>query len=170
MVGGSYTSANIVALCGNSYDWIAMMTRLHVKKFWTRWGWKVIRWPNPGTFASTSWLIYQCGIDVDALVNTWCCQFHGFWICLSYKMLHYWSCQIGKNKVFLRAGQMAELDARRTEVLVKAARVIQRQIRTFIARKEFLLLRKAAIYLQSRWRGIICCLLLLRCTWFIDFP
>ncbi|CAA6666193.1 unnamed protein product [Spirodela intermedia] len=59
----------------------------------------------------------------------------------------------GKNKVFLRAGQMAELDARRTEVLVKAARVIQRQIRTHIARKEFVLLRKAAIHLQSRWRG-----------------
>ncbi|MQL94233.1 hypothetical protein Taro_026885 [Colocasia esculenta] len=61
--------------------------------------------------------------------------------------------QIGKNKVFLRTGQMAELDARRAEVLGKAARIIQRQICTHIARKEFLFLRKSAIRLQSRWRG-----------------
>ncbi|MQL92688.1 hypothetical protein Taro_025315 [Colocasia esculenta] len=64
---------------------------------------------------------------------------------------------IGKSKVFLRAGQMAELDARRAEVLGRAARTIQRQIRTHIARKEFLLLRKAAIHLQSLWRGKLAC-------------
>ena len=50
---------------------------------------------------------------------------------------------------------MAELDARRAEVLGRAARIIQRQIRTYIARKEFLMLRKAAIHLQARWRGIL---------------
>ncbi|XP_039117224.1 myosin-17-like isoform X1 [Dioscorea cayenensis subsp. rotundata] len=61
--------------------------------------------------------------------------------------------QIGKTKVFLRAGQMAELDARRAEVLGRAARTIQRQIRTHIARKEFIKMRKAAILLQSHWRG-----------------
>ncbi|GAV72973.1 Myosin_head domain-containing protein/IQ domain-containing protein/DIL domain-containing protein/Myosin_N domain-containing protein [Cephalotus follicularis] len=61
--------------------------------------------------------------------------------------------QIGKAKVFLRAGQMAELDARRAEVLGNAARTIQRQIRTYIASKEFIALRKAAINLQSYWRG-----------------
>ncbi|KAI9081193.1 hypothetical protein K1719_036952 [Acacia pycnantha] len=62
--------------------------------------------------------------------------------------------QIGKAKVFLRAGQMAELDARRAVVLGNAARTIQRQIRTYIARKEFIELRQAAIYLQSNLRGI----------------
>ena len=61
--------------------------------------------------------------------------------------------QMGKSKVFLRAGQMAELDARRTEVLGNAARMIQLQIRTFIARKEFIALRKASILFQSHWRG-----------------
>ncbi|MBA0806810.1 hypothetical protein Gohar_022660 [Gossypium harknessii] len=61
---------------------------------------------------------------------------------------------VGKTKIFLRAGQMAELDARRAEVLGNAARTIQRQIRTYIARKEFIELRKAAIMLQSHWRGI----------------
>ncbi|XP_038987195.1 myosin-17-like isoform X1 [Phoenix dactylifera] len=65
--------------------------------------------------------------------------------------------QIGKNKVFLRGGQMAELDARRAEVLGRAARTIQRQIRTHIARKQFLMLRKAAIHLQAHWRGRLAC-------------
>lgn len=65
--------------------------------------------------------------------------------------------QIGKTKVFLRAGQMAELDARRAEVLGHAARTIQRLIRTYIARKEFISLRKAAITMQSHWRGKMAC-------------
>lgn len=73
--------------------------------------------------------------------------------CVSYTGLHDWPWQIGKTKVFLRAGQMAELDARRTEVLGRAARAIQRRIRTYITRKQFLTLRKSAIYVQSRWRG-----------------
>lgn len=63
--------------------------------------------------------------------------------------------QMGKMKVFLRAGQMAELDARRAEVLGNAARIIQRQIRTYIARKEFITTRQAAIQMQSCWRGIL---------------
>lgn len=49
---------------------------------------------------------------------------------------------------------MAELDSRRAEVLGNAARIIQRLIRTYIARKEFIALRKAAVVLQSYWRGI----------------
>ncbi|KAG7021176.1 Myosin-9 [Cucurbita argyrosperma subsp. argyrosperma] len=61
--------------------------------------------------------------------------------------------QIGKTKVFLRAGQMAELDARRAEVLSNAAKTIQRRTRTHIARKQFIALRKATIHVQSRWRG-----------------
>ncbi|KAH6828513.1 myosin family protein with Dil [Perilla frutescens var. hirtella] len=65
--------------------------------------------------------------------------------------------QLGKTKVFLRAGQMAELDARRAEVLGKAARTIQRQIRTYIDRKEFVSLRQAAILLQSCWRAMSAC-------------
>ncbi|CAL5398354.1 unnamed protein product [Camellia sinensis] len=60
--------------------------------------------------------------------------------------------QIGKTKVFLRAGQMAELDARRTEVLANAARHIQRLIRTYLTRKEFITLRGATIHMQKLWR------------------
>ncbi|KAJ9551199.1 hypothetical protein OSB04_015244 [Centaurea solstitialis] len=65
--------------------------------------------------------------------------------------------QIGKTKVFLRAGQMAELDARRAEVLGNAAKIIQRQMRTYIARKEYFLLRRAAIQLQACWRALSAC-------------
>ncbi|KAJ4792621.1 hypothetical protein LUZ62_043867 [Rhynchospora pubera] len=61
--------------------------------------------------------------------------------------------QIGKTKVFLRAGQMAELDARRTEVLSAAAKTIQCKILTHIARKKFLVLRETSIYMQSFCRG-----------------
>ncbi|KAG5152142.1 hypothetical protein JHK84_028614 [Glycine max] len=65
--------------------------------------------------------------------------------------------QIGKTKVFLRAGQMAELDARRAQVLGNAAKVIQRCVRTHQARKHYLALRKKSIYVQSRWRGRLAC-------------
>ncbi|XP_011080138.1 myosin-6-like [Sesamum indicum] len=61
--------------------------------------------------------------------------------------------QIGKTKVFLRAGQMAELDARRTEVLGRSASIIQRKIRSYMARKSFILLRRSAIFFQSVCRG-----------------
>ncbi|KQK13225.1 myosin-12 isoform X2 [Brachypodium distachyon] len=61
--------------------------------------------------------------------------------------------QIGKTKVFLRAGQMAELDARRAEVLANAVRLIQRRIRTHLMRKEFTNLRKASIQTQKFWRA-----------------
>ncbi|KAK6775411.1 hypothetical protein RDI58_026412 [Solanum bulbocastanum] len=76
------------------------------------------------------------------------------------KILEKWGLkgfQIGKTKVFLRAGQMAELDARRAEVLNNAAKVLQRRIRTHIARNQFLALRKAAISLQSLCRGKLAC-------------
>ncbi|KAL9687837.1 hypothetical protein QQ045_032244 [Rhodiola kirilowii] len=56
--------------------------------------------------------------------------------------------QIGKTKVFLRAGQMAELDAFRTEVLGRSARMIQRRVRSYLCRKKFLLLRDSAIQIQ----------------------
>ncbi|GAV57235.1 Myosin_head domain-containing protein/IQ domain-containing protein/DIL domain-containing protein [Cephalotus follicularis] len=61
--------------------------------------------------------------------------------------------QIGKTKVFLRAGQMAELDARRSEVLGRSASIIQRKLRSYIGRKNFLLLRQSAIQIQALCRG-----------------
>lgn len=61
--------------------------------------------------------------------------------------------QIGKTKVFLRAGQMAELDAWRTEILGNSAKVIQLKTKTRIARKRFVSMRKASIRVQAFWRG-----------------
>ncbi|KAK4366137.1 hypothetical protein RND71_014017 [Anisodus tanguticus] len=61
--------------------------------------------------------------------------------------------QIGKTKVFLRAGQMAELDARRTEVLGRSASIIQRKVRSYMARRSFTLLRRSTIQIQSLCRG-----------------
>lgn len=62
--------------------------------------------------------------------------------------------QIGKTKVFLRAGQMAELDSRRTEVLGRSASIIQRKVRSHMARRNFTLLLQLAIRIQSMCRGI----------------
>uniref|UniRef100_A0A803LAF0 Myosin-6-like n=1 Tax=Chenopodium quinoa TaxID=63459 RepID=A0A803LAF0_CHEQI len=61
--------------------------------------------------------------------------------------------QIGKTKVFLRAGQMADLDARRSEVLGRSASIIQRKIRSYLARRSFILLRRSAVHVQALCRG-----------------
>jgi myosin V len=50
---------------------------------------------------------------------------------------------------------MAELDARRTEVQNNAARGVQSQFRTHVAREQFIILRNASICLQSFVRGKI---------------
>ncbi|PAN28867.1 hypothetical protein PAHAL_5G183600 [Panicum hallii] len=65
--------------------------------------------------------------------------------------------QIGRTKVFLRAGQMADLDARRTEMRNYAARGVQSQYRTHVAREQFLVLRDASICLQSFVRARLAC-------------
>ncbi|KAK6912879.1 Myosin head, motor domain [Dillenia turbinata] len=61
--------------------------------------------------------------------------------------------QLGRTKVFLRAGQIGILDSRRAEVLDNAAKRIQGRLRTFIAQRDFLLLRAAALGLQACCRG-----------------
>lgn len=61
--------------------------------------------------------------------------------------------QIGKTKVFLRAGQMAELDTRRALKLGDAAKIIQRKTRGHIARKHFVAMYQASICLQCICRG-----------------
>ncbi|XP_058101304.1 myosin-6-like [Magnolia sinica] len=61
--------------------------------------------------------------------------------------------QIGKTKVFLRAGQMAELDARRSEVLGRSAAIIQRKVRSYLARRTYISLRRSAIQIQAICRA-----------------
>ncbi|KAB2636686.1 myosin-9-like [Pyrus ussuriensis x Pyrus communis] len=61
--------------------------------------------------------------------------------------------QIGKTKVFLRAGQMAELDAKRILLLGDSSKVIQTRGRTRITRKKYVSTREAAICVQSFCKG-----------------
>lgn len=63
--------------------------------------------------------------------------------------------QLGRTKVFLRAGQIGILDSRRAEILDNAAKCVQRQFRTFIARRDFLSTRAAASALQACCRGSV---------------
>ena len=64
--------------------------------------------------------------------------------------------QLGRTKVFLRAGQIGILDSRRSEVLDNAAKFIQRRLRTFIAHRDFISIRAAAVSLQACCRGQCC--------------
>nr|KJB72195.1 hypothetical protein B456_011G164300 [Gossypium raimondii] len=57
--------------------------------------------------------------------------------------------QIGKTKVFLRAGQMAELDGQRGEILGSSATKIQRRACTYMCRKKFVLLKSSATQIQA---------------------
>ncbi|PON39635.1 GPCR kinase [Trema orientale] len=63
--------------------------------------------------------------------------------------------QLGRTKVFLRAGQIGVLDSRRAEVLDNAAKVIQRQLRTYIAHRDFISTRAASFVLQAYCRGCL---------------
>uniref|UniRef100_A0A0D9XJC5 Myosin motor domain-containing protein n=1 Tax=Leersia perrieri TaxID=77586 RepID=A0A0D9XJC5_9ORYZ len=71
------------------------------------------------------------------------------------RQLHLENFQLGRTKVFLRAGQIAVLDSKRTEILEKASRILQGRFRTFVARKEFLSTRKASVSLQAYCRGCL---------------
>ncbi|KAK4768221.1 hypothetical protein SAY87_003362 [Trapa incisa] len=61
--------------------------------------------------------------------------------------------QIGKTKVFLRAGQMAELDARRSEILARSAIIIQRKVLSYLARRSFISHCQSAKLIQAICRG-----------------
>lgn len=63
--------------------------------------------------------------------------------------------QIGKTKLFLKAGQMAELDALRTEFLGKSAIAIQSKYRSYYARKTYLTMLSSAVQLQAYCRGTL---------------
>ncbi|KAK8490310.1 hypothetical protein V6N12_012444 [Hibiscus sabdariffa] len=63
--------------------------------------------------------------------------------------------QLGKTKVFLRAGQIGVLDSRRAEVLDTSAKRIQHRLRTFFARRKFISARVAATALQAYCRGCL---------------
>jgi len=57
--------------------------------------------------------------------------------------------QLGETKVFLRAGQMAQMDKLRTDKLNSAAIRIQRSVRGYLARKHYLQAMQRVLLLQS---------------------
>ena len=61
--------------------------------------------------------------------------------------------QFGETRIFLRAGKMAELDKKRTEVLNAAAIAIQRYARGWLAKRNFKIAMRAVITIQSAVRG-----------------
>ncbi|KAJ4708904.1 putative myosin [Melia azedarach] len=63
--------------------------------------------------------------------------------------------QMGRTKVFLRAGQIGILDSRRAEALDIAAKHIQHRWRTFIAHRNFVSIRAAAFVFQAYCRGCL---------------
>jgi myosin V len=63
--------------------------------------------------------------------------------------------QFGSTRVFLRAGKMAELDKRRTEVLNAAATTIQRFSRGWMARLQYQRAQAAVLKLQAAVRGML---------------
>ncbi|CAI5475228.1 unnamed protein product [Closterium sp. Yama58-4] len=74
-------------------------------------------------------------------------------VTLMLQRLGFTNFQVGRTKVFLRAGQMADLDALRAEKLGWAARVIQRAWRSWRQFMRYNMLRWAVIRMQARWRG-----------------
>jgi hypothetical protein len=90
----------------------------------------------------------KCGAAVPK--QTW----NGFVIVIF--MIYLLLIQLGRTKVFLRAGQIGVLDSRRAEVLDNAAKCIQCRLRTFIAHRDFISIRAAAVSLQACCRGLCC--------------
>ncbi|XP_058405723.1 unconventional myosin-VIIb [Diceros bicornis minor] len=61
--------------------------------------------------------------------------------------------KVGKTKIFLKENQDTLLEVQRSQALDKATVSIQRVLRGYKYRKEFLRQRRAAITLQAQWRG-----------------
>ncbi|XP_077009590.1 unconventional myosin-VIIb [Tamandua tetradactyla] len=61
--------------------------------------------------------------------------------------------KVGKTKIFLKEHQDSQLETQRSLALEKAAVSIQKFLRGYKHRKEFLRQRWAAVTLQAQWRG-----------------
>ncbi|XP_036176595.1 unconventional myosin-VIIb [Myotis myotis] len=61
--------------------------------------------------------------------------------------------KVGKTKIFLKEHQDALLEVQRSQALETAAVSIQRVLRGYKHRREFLRQRQAAVSLQAAWRG-----------------
>lgn len=63
--------------------------------------------------------------------------------------------QLGKTRVFLRSGQLAQLEGARVKILSAAALRLQAAWKGYLARKAFKEQRDAAVAVQAVWKGIL---------------
>lgn len=63
--------------------------------------------------------------------------------------------QVGKTRVFLRAGQLAQLEGARGRVLSAAAVKIQSAWRAREIRQQYMASRRAAMRIQAAWRMVL---------------
>ena len=63
--------------------------------------------------------------------------------------------QAGLTKIFFRAGMLAALESLRSEKLNSLVTLIQKNVRRRLAVKKYQRMRRAAITIQTWWRGIL---------------
>ncbi|EJD05665.1 myosin 5 [Fomitiporia mediterranea MF3/22] len=63
--------------------------------------------------------------------------------------------QAGLTKIFFRAGMLAALESLRSEKLNSLVTLVQKNVRRRLAVKRYQTMRKAAIKIQTWWRGIL---------------
>ena len=63
--------------------------------------------------------------------------------------------QAGLTKIFFRAGMLAALESLRSERLNALVTLVQKNVRRHFAVKRYQEMRKAAITIQTWWRGVL---------------
>ena len=63
--------------------------------------------------------------------------------------------QIGLTKIFFRAGMLAYLESLRSQRLNELVTLVQKNVRRYLAYKEYRNMRQKAIKIQTWWRGIL---------------
>ena len=63
--------------------------------------------------------------------------------------------QTGLTKIFFRAGMLAALESLRSDRLNTMVTVVQKNMRRYMAVKQYKRMRAAAITIQTWWRGIL---------------
>lgn len=61
--------------------------------------------------------------------------------------------QLGATRIFLRESLERQLEMSRTDQLRDAALIVQKHIRGYLARKNFLTLKKSSVVIQKNWKG-----------------
>ncbi|XP_029197955.2 unconventional myosin-VIIa-like [Acropora muricata] len=63
--------------------------------------------------------------------------------------------QIGKTKIFLKDQQDIQLEEEREKLLTQRATLIQRVVRGFLVRKQYMKMKKGCVVIQKTWKGYL---------------